>query len=282
MTINQAGYCTQCGTFRGLPVAPHPGYPGQPQPTSGGPGYPAQPAAAHPGSGVPYPGSGAPYPGSGAAYPGNAVPYPASGAPVGYPAAGGGYGGYPVSAPPPNRGRSYLVPLVALGSTFAVLVAAIAVVLVIRSAGGSTAAPTDIDPCVVGTWQVDSHREEVALDEPFGKTTFTGTGPGAVVELGADGHGVTDYGDGTTFEGTVSGITVTLTFEGRITFRYKAVDGTVSFEGVRADGTVWLSAPDVESQNEPLEASSDPASYECDGDRLTQRTAFYTVVMSRR
>ncbi|MDG4763067.1 hypothetical protein O7632_02920 [Solwaraspora sp. WMMD406] len=313
VSINQAGYCTHCGTFRGFPAA-QPGYPGQPQaqpqpqPTSGGPGYPPQPA--HPGGWAGqggYPSAGGPaqpYPTSGApGYPTSGAPgYPSSGAP-GYPGAGG-YPGYPVAAPPPQRGRSYLIPLIALGSTLAVLIVAITVVVAIQGAGDSgtgvvadpsssassdrpedrTPSPTPaagVDPCVVGSWQVDSHREDVALEEPFGKVTFTSTGPGALVDLRSDGQGTTDYGDGTTYEGVVSGITVTLTFVGQISYRFRAIEGTVSFSNVRADGTVTLSAPGVDSETQDLVGDFDPARYECGDDQMTQSTSLYTVRMSR-
>ena len=105
-------------------------------------------------------------------------PYPPPSVPPPFPPPGGRRP-YRV---PPGGGRSYLVPIVALATTFVLLVAAIMVVLVVRygdrdrddlrnTAGG--------DPCVVGTWQVDDYQEDLALPEPFGRTRFTGTGPGA-------------------------------------------------------------------------------------------------------
>ncbi|MFV2017486.1 hypothetical protein [Micromonospora sp. LOL_023] len=240
-SVNQAGYCLNCGTLRGVPPAPH--------------SYPPQPAQPE--------------------------------------------------APPPatNRGRSYLVPLVALGSTLAVLVAAIGVVLVARTAGsGDTdrvtadpspsptpsasvtqrgSAPPSIDPCVVGSWEVESHEEDIALPAPFGTARFVGVGPGARVELREDGLGAIHYGDGTDFEGEVSGITVTLTFTGTITYHYRALDGAVSFTDVNADGLVTLSAPGIEPKEEELAGNIDPANYRCGGDTLTQQTNLYTVQMAR-
>ncbi|WFE22834.1 hypothetical protein O7621_05715 [Solwaraspora sp. WMMD937] len=279
VSVNQAGYCLQCGTFRGVPSS-QAGYPGHP---------PQQPPAPV------YPGSGGP------SYPGSAPPgYPGSGAPS--------YPGYPMAPQPPDRGRSYLVPLVALGATFVVLVAAIGVVIAVRGTGDgnrvtadpsvsptpsasatSSALPTPreaspplVDPCVVGTWQVDSYEEDIALEEPFGKTRFSGVGPGARVELREDGSGTTDYGDSTTFEGFVAGTVVTLTISGQVTYRFRALDGTVSFSDVDADGTVTLSAPGVGSESQTLVVEFDPASYQCDGDTMTQRTTLYTAEMSKR
>jgi len=280
VSVNQAGYCLQCGTFRGVPSSPagYPGHPPQQQP----------PAPVYPGSGGP-------------SYPGSAPPgYPGSGAPS--------YPGYPMAPQPPDRGRSYLVPLVALGATFVVLVAAIGVVIAVRSTGDGTrvtadpsvsptpnasptssalptpkeASPPLVDPCVVGTWQVDSYEEDIALEEPFGRTRFSGVGPGARVELREDGSGTTDYGDGTTFEGFVAGTVVTLTVSGQVTYRFRALDGTVSFSDVDADGTVTLSAPGLDSESQTLVVDFDPASYQCDGDTMTQSTTLYTAEMSKR
>ncbi|WFE25654.1 hypothetical protein O7623_20010 [Solwaraspora sp. WMMD791] len=209
-------------------------------------------------------------------YPPPSVPPPF---PPPFPPPGGGSSGVP------RGGGSYLVPIVALATTFVLLVAAIMVVLVVRygdradddrlnTAGG--------DPCVVGSWQVDDYQEDVALPEPFGRTRFTGTGPGARVELRADGHGRTDYGDGTTFAGVVSGIALTLTVTGEVSYRYRAVDGTVAFTDVVADGTVTLSGAGLAPQRDALTAEFEPASYECDGDTLVQQTSLYTARMSRR
>lgn len=206
-------------------------------------------------------------------------PYPPPSVPPPFPPPGGGSSGVP------RGGGSYLVPIVALATTFVLLVAAIMVVLVVRygdrdrddlrvAAGG--------DPCVVGSWQVDDYQEDLALPEPFGRTRFTGTGPGARVELRADGHGTTDYGDGTTFGGVVSGIALTLTVTGQVTYRYRAVDGTVAFTDVVADGTVTLSGAGLAPQRDALTADFDPASYDCSGDTLTQQTALYSARMSRR
>lgn len=221
----------------------------------------------------------------------------------GVPAAGPGYLGPPLAPASANRRRSYLVPLAALGTTLAVLVAAIGVVLVVRytandpdrlTADPSTS-PTSarslspdqppsspIDPCVIGRWQVESYEEDIALDEPFGRTRFTNDGLGAVVELREDGLGVTDYGDGTRFTGRVSGIDMTLTITGRVTYRYRAIDGTVSFSNVQADGTVTLTAPGLEPQSQPLTAEFDPANYQCSGDTLIQSTSSYTARMFSR
>ncbi|HEY0697642.1 MAG TPA: hypothetical protein VGD43_07510, partial [Micromonospora sp.] len=49
VNINAAGYCAQCGTYRGVPGQPPPGpAPGQ---QAGYPGYPQQPAPGYPPAG---------------------------------------------------------------------------------------------------------------------------------------------------------------------------------------------------------------------------------------
>ncbi|HEU4423879.1 MAG TPA: hypothetical protein VFR67_15210 [Pilimelia sp.] len=138
VSINAAGYCTQCGTFRGVPPQGGPaGYPPQPPPYSeppaygeqppygepppyGAPGSPAgyqPPVSGGPGYGQPVSGgSGYGQPvsgGSGYGQPVSGGPgYPTSGAPGsgppgGYPNSAPGYaqptsgGGYPASYPPP-------------------------------------------------------------------------------------------------------------------------------------------------------------------------------------
>ena len=74
MAVDQNGYCTQCGTFRGQPT----------QPVSGTP-YPPQAGGYQPYQAGPGPASGAPWPSQT-----SAAPYPFSGPPVsgtpGYPA----------------------------------------------------------------------------------------------------------------------------------------------------------------------------------------------------
>ncbi|MFY1697068.1 hypothetical protein [Solwaraspora sp. WMMA2101] len=208
-------------------------------------------------------------------------PYPPPSGPLPFPPPAGGRS----PQMPPSGGRSYLVPIVALATTFVLLVAAILVVLVVRygdRVGGDQRVTADGDPCVVGSWQVDDYQEDVALPEPFGRARFTGTGPGARVELRADGYGRTDYGDGTTFAGVVSGVALTLTVTGEVTYRYRAVDGTVAFTDVVADGTVTLTGAGVAPQRDALTADFDPASYDCSADTLIQQTSLYSARMSRR
>lgn len=226
VTVDQAGYCTQCRTFRGVP--------GQP------PGYPPP---------QPYPG------------------YPMS---------------YPAAQPAPRR--SFLIPLVALSATLFVLIAAIVIVVAVRSAdddpGTTPTSASDVDECVVGTWRVTSHQEDVPVKD-YGKVTFTG-GDGATLRLGADGTGETDYGSGTEFEGEMRGQDVRLEVSGTLKYRYTARDGHVTLSDIVSDasGKLFL---DNEQYGDPLpfEGSEDPSTYTCSGDSLTQRTFLYTTEYTR-
>jgi hypothetical protein len=277
--VNAAGYCTQCGTFRGLPQQPPPPPPSYPQaPPPGYPGYPQ--------------------PGSPPAYPTSVPPagYPTSVPPAYQQTSGGGYPGYPQ---PPQRGRSYLVPLVALSATLVVLVVAIAIVVAVGGGGddpiaGPTTTPTsggpvesasaapggDVDDCVIGTWRVTSHKETVPI-EGQGNVTFTG-GEGATLRLNRDGTGVTDYGSGTEYRGELSGETVRLEVSGRLTYKYTADDGRVSVTDVEstAKGRFVVGSEEYEIP-EPFDTKDNSASYTCSTDLLTQNTALLTTEYER-
>ena len=165
----------------------------------------------------------------------------------------------------------FLVPLVALSGTLAVLIAAIVIVVQLEKG--------DTDPCIVGTWLVTSHREDVEVPSA-GRVTFTGEG--ARIVLGKDGTGRTDYGaEGTTFRGTANGKTIELTVTKTVTFRYTADGKTVTFTEVHADGEGIVTVDGREIARRPFQGGADPAAYTCEGDRLTERTDLYEVVLTR-
>jgi hypothetical protein len=199
-------------------------------------------------------------------------PLPPPGGPL--PAPGG-------AAPAPERPRSpLLIPLIALSATLVVLVVAIVVVVAARSRDRDVAADgTLVDRCVVGTWQVRRYTEEVPVNG-VGNVTFSGQG--ARVRLRADGTGINNYGDGTTFTATIGGVAYTLVVKGSVTFGFRAQDGTVSFTDVSAAGTETLTRADTGRQvTRQLTGSSDPARYTCAGDWLTEFTSLYRAEMSR-
>ncbi len=247
--VDASGYCVQCRTYRGVP---------------GGPTQPGTPISGPPISGPPISG------------------------PPGHPAPG-----YPPA--PPQRNRSpLLVPLIALSSILVVLVAAIVVVAVVRAsgktdAGGGTGQPTGapsatkaaalVDECVVGTWRMSHYEEDVPV-AGFGTAKFTGEG--AEVRLKDDGTGVTDYKDGTTFTATLGGVVYKLVVTGTVSFGYRTNNGAVSFTGVTASGDETLTRTDTGQQvSQKLTGNSDPASYTCSGDSLTEFTNQYRAEMRR-
>jgi hypothetical protein len=196
----------------------------------------------------------------------------------------------PQPVPAASRRNSFVVPLVALSATLVVLVVAIVTVVAINAGkdepvgpGGTPTAGALVDSCVVGTWRVVSHEEDVAFDD--GKVRFTGNG--TEIRLKDDGTGVTDYKGGTTFTGTTknrsdgSTVSIKLVFSGKIAFDYRAKDGTLSFSNPRPDGTVKTIVNGTELTSEPLSGSEDPARYTCSGDKLVESTAQYRVEMRR-
>jgi hypothetical protein len=304
VAINTAGYCAQCGTYRGVPgyqqqaggqpgYGQSPGYAQQPPagyPSSGGPGYPSSGAAGYPSSGA------AGYSASGpAGYPGAGAPGYAPGA--GYP----GSPGYPTAFQAPERRRSLLMPLVALGSTLAVLVTAIVVVVVVRGGGdddanpvtgpttGSTSGPSTeptptaadgVDDCLVGEWQVTSHSEEVQ-NADLGKLRFTG-GEGAGLTLNADGTGRSDYGSGTEFESVWEGKPIVLEIRGSYTYRYRTDDGQVDVSNLDSDAEARVLIDDDQvGQWVDFKPSANTASYTCTSTSMTQKALLYTTNFRR-
>ncbi|MGN9908025.1 hypothetical protein ACTMTJ_10800 [Phytohabitans sp. LJ34] len=279
--VNAAGYCTQCGTFRGIPQQPPPPPPAYPQaPPPGYPGYPQ---------------------------PGSPPAYPTSVPPAGYPTSvppayaqqtsGGGYPGYPPQ-PQQQRGRSYMVPLFALGSVLVALVVAIVIVVAARGGGddpiaGPTGDPTtggpvestsaapgsDLDECVIGTWRVTSHKETVAVQGD--SVTFTG-GEGATLRLNRDGTGETDYGSSTEYSGELNGSTVRLEISGRLTYNFTTRAGRVNVTDVESNvsGKVTLGGEEYDVPN-VLDTKDDSSSYTCSTDRLTQNTGLLTTEYER-
>lgn len=179
-----------------------------------------------------------------------------------------------------DRARLFIVPLVVLSVLLVALVVAIVVVLVVRGTGSRGPAADGIDPCVVGTWRMVTHREDVTTLR-FGEVTFTSAGPGATVRLNRDGTGVTDYGAATRFEGAVAGHAIRLDVTGQVTYHYAAERGTIAFQepDQKATGIIFLDG--AKSTEIPFTTSTDPADYACSGDHLTIKTRRYETTLDR-
>jgi hypothetical protein len=181
-----------------------------------------------------------------------------------------------------SRARLFVIPLITLSITLVILVVAIVIVVIVKGdeTGTPSASMTQIDQCVVGDWRVTDHREDVSMSG-IGPVTFTGKG--AKVHLGADGSGITDYGDRTRFEGTVGSQQVRLEVSGTLRYHFTAVNGTVSFTDMTSQATVQTYLDDVLSRTAaPFNGSTDPATYTCHGDTLVESKTAYRTELTRK
>jgi hypothetical protein len=176
-----------------------------------------------------------------------------------------------------DRARLFVVPLVVLSVVLVALIVAIVVVVVVRK--GANASGQN-DPCVVGSWRVTAHREDVALPS-FGKVIFTAEDDGPSVRLNADGTAVTDYGTGTRYTGTALRQTIQLDVDGTVRYRWAARGGRFTVQPVASDakGTIFLDG--TRFREVPFTGSADPASYECSSDRMVQRTDTFETTLTR-
>jgi hypothetical protein len=273
VTIDAAGRCTQCGTFRGQPTMGM-----QPQPPAGMP-----PPQQMPPPMQPYPYQGQP---SGAPYPSPASGPPTSGAPMTSPVA---YPGYPPQ--PPAQRRSAFVPLIAAVSAVVVLIAAIVVVLVVKNhrspdptpvaqASVSPSASTLVDSCVVGTWKVTSDQTTVDFGGSYGKISVTNTEP-YTIKMRADGTAVEDMGEATIFQGEVNNVIYTVGYSGTSTYSYRTGNGQLTINGAVAKGHWVLLVNDKTVGSGETVASNDPVQYTCSGDTMTEHRTDDSMQMSR-
>lgn len=174
------------------------------------------------------------------------------------------------------RPRSYTVPLVALGTTLFFLLAAIVVVVAARAGAGAGS-------CIVGTWNVVRHEEDIPLGDGLGTVTMIGGGDGATLTLRANGTGEADYGtDGAQYYGTLSGKAVRLVVTGQVTFRYVAEDGTATLSDVDV-GAIGQAFINGEKAGEPAPLTpSGSSTYTCQGDELVETSGLATIRYERR
>ncbi|MEQ4300589.1 hypothetical protein ABNF97_04220 [Plantactinospora sp. B6F1] len=197
--------------------------------------------------------------------------------------------------------RSFLVPMVALASTLVALVVAIVLVLVIQNGGsgdpagtGPTATGTGgtpparstpsgapiTDGCLVGTWRVTLHDEQVDVPE-VGRLRFTG-GAGSTLSLSAGGAGIADYGSGTAFTSSHAGQEVVLELRGRVDYRYALAGDRIELRDVRSAAEVRLRVgAGTPGPWRAFTASTAPSNYTCTDDRLTQKSLVFTTLYAR-
>lgn len=134
--------------------------------------------------------------------------------------------------------------------------------------GDGTDPQPGVDRCVVGSWQMVSHTEE--LTSLGQRIQLTLAGEGALYEFRDDGTGSADYGSGTTFESTTLGQTVPATVAGTLSFRYEAGDGTFQVvEMLSTDATFTVDVLGTEVPSTYQLSTTSPESYSCDGDTLS-------------
>lgn len=198
-----------------------------------------------------------------------------------------------LQAPPPVRagGRnSFVIPVVALSATLIVLVVAIVVVTIARSGSGNGAtgpspASTLVDPCVVGDWTQTSHKE--VQTSPLLAGPITLTGGGVVSHLHANGTGVLDFGDNTTYSGTGTlassgaSVQIALKVTGTVSFDYRTNNGAISFSNMvsKAQNTAFTNGQAGSAT--PVQPNSTPSNYTCTSTTMTTTDEIITSVYRR-
>jgi hypothetical protein len=293
------------------PATPNPGYPTSPPP---GPGYPTSPP---PGPGYPTsppPGPGYPpvpgYPTSSTQGPG----YPTSSPPGGYPSApaGAGYPGAPVTAPPltptgylgppatpsPARQRSpFLIPLIA--ACAAVLVVVIGIVIVVLSktgqpsnvAGGAASTPPHppssppqsplIDPCLIGVWSTTSNSQQFTIKGVGTMTLLLKTPYSETVTVNPDGTATQGYNH-TKMEGALGGHRYGIDVIGVAHTTLRTANNTISFQTPTVTGTLSITVDKTPLTTVPLTISSDPVTYVCEGNTLTEHADGFDSTLTRQ
>ncbi|GEM_PF-6299216 len=259
--IDPSGYCVNCGTLLN---------PGSAGPVSFAPGV-ALPVTAIPVTSIV----------AGLEY-GHPPSYPT------YPPA------FPMT-PPPAR-NAWPVALIAVSVAVIVLVVgAITLVALTRpqtdthavalpsSSASRSAVPSpspSLTPqeCVVGTWVETSHQH----DSTVNGTTIRMAGSGAYQQFHSDGTAILDYGAGITYSGTLDGSRWTVTNTGHVTFRYQITGGTILYTSSSAEGSyTWRENDEVVSSAPISGGSTDPETFTCTGDTMTELTGRYAIELRR-
>jgi hypothetical protein len=148
----------------------------------------------------------------------------------------------------------------------------------VPAGGAGSTSGRSIDPCLVGTWRTILDSQQLTVD---GVGPVVVSGQGVVLHIGPDGSGVQDYSAATPYEGTADDHQVRVTVTGTVRATIRTGGGTMSFQGVTADGTVTTAIDGTGLHPVPLTAGTDPVSYTCSGDGATEHTARYDVRLVR-
>ncbi len=185
--------------------------------------------------------------------------------------------------PVPARSR-WWPALIASSCLLVVLVVAIVVVAAhkggpARRAGAGSPPPSAlIDPCLVGTWRTTADRQQLDVT---GVGTVEVSGSGTVVHIGADGSDLQEYASATPYVGTPNGHRLEITVSGTVRGTIRTDHGTMTFQGMSADGTVSAAVDGMVVTSVPLTPGTDPVSYTCTGDQATEWGSQYQVTLVR-
>lgn len=189
-----------------------------------------------------------------------------------------------MTAPPvPSRSRWWL-PLAASSCLLVILVVAIVVVAADKAGRGGTGTPgpsasAAIDHCLVGTWESTSDQQTIPV---AGYGPVTVTGQGTIVRIGADGSDLQDYGSSTPYTAQPSGKQLEITVTGTVKGTIRTSGNTITFEGMSANGTVKATVDGQVVTTVPLTPGTDPVSYTCTTDTLSEHGPQFDVVLRRR
>lgn len=141
-------------------------------------------------------------------------------------------------------------------------------VLIAGNDGGNSNGGGEVDPCLLGSWRVVSHTEDMEALGTQVRLQLPEGGQGPVVEFHSDGTGRADYGTGTPYVATALGQNLPATVSGTITFRYRAADGTFQItEPPQSEATFHVESSVLPPSQYQLDTVAE--SYTCAGDELT-------------
>lgn len=146
----------------------------------------------------------------------------------------------------------------------------------------TTAAMASIvgDECVVGTWELVN---SVIPDVNFDGNPVDLTGRGTIYHYRPDGTGLTEF-NGVTWAGDAGGNRYEHTITGKMTWRYRASNGHITYTDTRVEGRSVLKINGTVREDEPLTAAADdaPAPYRCTTASMSFVSDTRTTELERR
>lgn len=140
-----------------------------------------------------------------------------------------------------------------------------------------SAAPDDLDSCLIGRWRQESMRSRSTVDDrPVMLSGWTGR----VLEFRADGTEIVDYDQASPMTGAAPGGRYTETWRGRAVYAVHTDGDRLVFDSVDFGMTrvAWEYAGQQGSGKPGL---ADPVTYTCDEDIHTQKSDGYRASFTR-